>query len=313
MKKKLTGRPFDTRLKIFTALLLIFAAVLSACTHVSEDTSAAPEQTEPLQYPLEELQILFADVGKADFMLLSCGEKYMIIDSGYKKNKDRIFEILDEHGVKTIEYAVATHADKDHIGSMADIIKHYNVKNLIISNFESTEALYKKMLTAARNNGCSVTRVACGDSFRFAGALFKVLSPDDTLLQLNDENEASVVLMMSYGKRKVLFAADALYLAEDEMRNNSDIDLSADVIKIGHHGSAKASTEGFIRDIGAQYAVISTATEDVPYPAQLTLDTLEKYNVTVYRTDTDGDITLKTDGESLDFTLQNIGLTMDTQ
>ena len=52
-----------------------------------------------------ELTVYFADVGKADLIILKCGDRYGLIDAGYKANRDKADEILGEFGVKTLDFA----------------------------------------------------------------------------------------------------------------------------------------------------------------------------------------------------------------
>ena len=96
-------------MKKFILLLMLIPLVLCSCT--TPDTEK------------EELTVHFADVGKADLILIKCGDKYGLIDAGYKSSRDKADEIMEQYGVKTLQFALATHNDKDHIGGMAHIIE----------------------------------------------------------------------------------------------------------------------------------------------------------------------------------------------
>ena len=250
----------------------------------------------------EELTVYFADVGKADLIILKCGERYGLIDAGYKSNRDKADDILGEYGVKSLDFAVATHNDKDHIGGMAHIIEKYNPATLYITPLKSDEKQYKNMLEAASLKGTDVKELKKGGRFTFGGAVFDVLSPDDSLLSLNDENESSIVLKMSYGDKSVLFMGDAQLKSEEVIMKNYGKELLCDVIKIAHHGSSKASSQVFLSKTKAQYAVISTG--DGEPVSDITLKSMEACGMKVYDTNNVGDIIMKTDGKNITFSVK---------
>ena len=246
-----------------------------------------------------ELTVYFADVGKADLIILKCGDRYGLIDAGYKANRDKADEILGEFGVKTLDFALATHNDKDHIGGMAHIIEKYSPETLYITPLKSSEKQYKNMLDAAALKGTDVKELKKGGGFSFGGAVFDVLSPDDSLLALNNENESSIVLKMRYGDNSVLFMGDAQIKSEEVIISYYKSELLCDVIKIGHHGSSKASSQVFLSKTKARYAVISTG-DDEP-AADVTLKAVSECGMKLYNTDTDGDIIMTTDGKNITF------------
>ena len=266
---------------VLTSLLLL----LCSCT---------PAQRSP------ELTVVFADVGKADFILVCCDGKFGVIDAGYKSSKEKIDEVMTEYGVKTLEFAVATHNDKDHIGGMAHILEKYGAKTLYVTRLEGEGKQYINMLDAAAIKGIPVVKLKRNETVPFCGAEFTVLSPDDSLIELKDENEASLVLRMQYGKNSVLFMGDAQIKAEEKLISNYKDELVCDAIKIGHHGSVQASSRVFLSKTKAKYAIISTGDEE---PAsELTLNAVSACNMQLYNTDNDGDILLKTDGVNLTVT-----------
>ena len=244
-----------------------------------------------------ELTVHIADVGKADMILIKCGDSFGLIDAGYKSNRAKAEEILDSYGVKTLEFAVATHNDKDHIGGMARIIEKYEPKTLYINQLEGEGKQYGNMLEAAALKGTEVVKLRCGDAFSLGDASFTVLSPDKSLLDLNDENESSIVLRMTHGDKSVLFMGDAQLKAEEFLMKKYSKELICDVIKIGHHGSAQSSSAVFLSETKAEYAVISTG-DDEPASA-ITLKAINACNMKLYNTDTDGDIIIRSDGSAV--------------
>ena len=265
--------------------VLIFALLFSC--------SCKKPETEPEA----KLFALIADVGKADFILIGCGGEFGVIDAGFKTSKDKIDSVMEEYGVSRLSFAVATHNDKDHIGSMEHVIEKYNVKTLYISPLEDEGKLYRKMIDAAAIKGTSVVEVKKGMTFNMGDAKFTVLSPDNALIEKEDVNEASAVIRMQYGDRSVLFMGDAQLQAEGSLMKNYTDELICDAIKIGHHGSSQASSQLFLSKTKAKYALISTGDEEPA--ADVTVKAINACKMTLLNTDTDGDLIIKTDGKTL--------------
>ena len=281
-------------IKKFSVLLLCCLLIFCSC-----DPGTVVQTTEKLPDELPQMQITFFDVGKADCILISCGEQNMIIDAGYKSDKTKIKNALKERGIKNVDTAVLTHNHKDHIGSMAFVIEKYNVKTLYTSQIESDDSLYEDMKEAASLRGCTVIKAADGMTFSLGYARFKVLSPNAKLVRAGDENEASTVLRMDYGDISVLFMADAMQTAEATLAAAHKDDIAVDVIKIGHHGTDQTCGLSFLQKTGAKYAVISTG--DGQEVSETALKNIKDCNMQLYRTDTDGDVTVTTDGKTLNF------------
>ena len=282
-------------IKKLAVLLLLCTLLLCSC-----DPGTVEQTTEKLPDELPEMKICFFDVGKADCILISCGGSNMIIDAGYKGSKAKIREELKNLGVKKVDIAVATHNHKDHIGSMAFVIEKYDVKTLYISQLEADDSLYEDMREAASLRGCSVIKAEDGMTFSLGYARFRILSPNAKLVRAGDENEASTVIRMDYGDISVLFMADAMQTAEATLAAAHKDDLAVDVIKIGHHATEQTCGLSFLQKTGAKYAVISTG--DGQEVSEAALKNINGCGMQLYRTDTDGDVTMTTDGKTLNFT-----------
>jgi competence protein ComEC len=133
------------------------------------------------------------------------------------------------------------------------------------------------------------------------GIVLRFYSPTLPLLTgtRNDINSNSLVFRLEYGAFRMLFTGDAGAEAEARILA-SGADVRADVLKVGHHGSAYSSTPEFIRAVAPKYAVISVGRDNLfGHPAQSTLETLRAGGATIYRTDEDGAVTIETDGHTL--------------
>ena len=286
----------------FLSFILIFSLLLCGCG-VNKDDITSSNDTDVVEdsQVLPELTVIFGDVGKADFILLSCGGEYAVIDAGYKKSYDYIEKTLLKQGIEKLKFSVATHPDKDHIGGMAKLIKNFDIGQLYTSPRANDSDEYEKMIKRANEKNVPIVTAKVGDVLTLGGAKLTTYSPDTSLLVLNDDNEASVVQMLEYGDFRMLLMGDGQLICESVLMN-SGLDLKADVIKIAHHGSTRSSTEGFLKTVGAKYAVISAGNDDgEEYPSKAVVEKISDIGMDIYRTDRDGGIVLKTDGVNIKF------------
>ena len=135
-----------------------------------------------------------------------------------------------------------------------------------------------------------------GDTFNIGSATVTVLGPTK---EYTDPNNNSIVLRVEYGDTTFLFTGDMEQTAEEDLLN-SGADVKADVLKVGHHGSSTSTSYRFLREVEPTYAVISCGQyNSYGHPHEETLSKLRDADVTVYRTDLQGDITCRSDGKTL--------------
>jgi competence protein ComEC len=104
------------------------------------------------------------------------------------------------------------------------------------------------------------------------------------------------VLLIEYGSFQALFAGDAGFPAEAEMRSRAH---AVDLLKVGHHGSRGSTGEPWLRALSPTVAVISLGRNDYGHPAPATLERLRSYGVALHRTDREGTISVVTDGRRM--------------
>ena len=115
--------------------------------------------------------------------------------------------------------------------------------------------------------------------------------------EYNDLNNSSAVVKIIYGNIKFLFMGDA----ETKSENDITSDVSADVIKIGHHGSNTSSGQSFVNRVNPKYAIIMVGQNNqYKHPNQSIIDRWINSGAKVYRTDINGNIIVLSNGDSLD-------------
>ncbi|HXF82462.1 MAG TPA: MBL fold metallo-hydrolase, partial [bacterium] len=133
------------------------------------------------------------------------------------------------------------------------------------------------------------------------GLTAEVLLPDEPLLlgAGSDPNLNSVVVRVTYRRVSALFTGDMEALNEAQLLTWGD-DLRSAVLKVAHHGSDTGTTAAFVATVRPVVAVVSVgALNPFGHPHRRTLDVLEEWGAAIYRTDRDGAITVRTDGQRL--------------
>ncbi len=250
--------------------------------------------------------VYYLDVGQSDCSIVTCDDMTMMIDTGTRVRYYEIKDALFALGINKIDYLIVTHPHDDHMSNASDIIRNYSVKNIImpkISAENNVESLIYSTLinTIAEYNVNPMTAVS-GDCFDFGSSSVKVLAP---IKQNKNLNNMSLVLKIQYGETSFLFQGDVEENVENELLN-SGIDVSADVIKIGHHGSNTSTGERFLTRVNPLFAVISCgADNNFKHPNKQTIDTLDSNNVKTFITAYHGNITVISDGKTIDVLYEN--------
>lgn len=245
----------------------------------------------------EVLSIHYLDVGQGDstFIELPNG-KTMLIDAGEKSQGEVVKSYLDNLEIKTVDYLIGTHPHTDHIGGLAYIIESFEINNIYMPKATSTSKTYENLLETIKKKNLSVTSARSGVVIIDEDGLkVEVLSPIKG--SYSGLNNYSVVLKISYGKNVFLFMGDAEELVEKEING----DVSADVIKVGHHGSMTSSSEEFVARVKPKYAIISVGVNNkYDHPSEDILKRYEAVGAKTYRTDLNGNIVIKSDGEKIE-------------
>ena len=260
--------------------------------------SAIGLQTTP---PAEgELVISMLDVGNADCILLQCNGQAALIDAGENNDEDVILTALQGAGVTKLDYVIATHADADHIGGMDMVIHNMPIGTFLMSfmpeGHTPTTRTYERMLEAMLDCNITPTEAEHGAVYTVGEATITILSG---LSDYTDTNDQSVVCCVSHGEMDFLFMGDAGKEVEREILEAVPT-LDVEVLKVGHHGSRTSSDGNFIRSISPDIALISCGyNNSYKHPHSETLQTLERNEVKVYRSDLNGDIVITSDGKTV--------------
>ena len=248
----------------------------------------------------EMLAVHFIDVGQGDCELITTptGET-MLIDAGVPEAGDDIVSYITGLGIKEIDIFVASHYHEDHIGGSPDVFEAFDILSVLILDCEVTTSCAKKLINNIEKEESEVVYAERGYEFSLGAAEFLTLSPE----KITDKggNDDSIILRMEYGDARYIFTGDAEKEAEESvLEDYSENELSADLLKIGHHGSRTSTTDVFLKAISPNIAVISCGKgNSYGHPHTETVEKLVASVENIYRTDVLGTIVIHTDGKGI--------------
>ncbi len=271
----------------------------------------------PPRAPDRRLRITVLDVGQADAIVIQTPDGHaLLVDAGgqlergaqspAQSSAERVGErivlpYLLRHGIHALDAIVLSHPHGDHAGGVAPVLRLLRVDELADSGQQYPGHAYNDAIAVARRDRVPVVLPRAGETWRTAdGLALRFIGPSLPFLEHtgNDINDNSIAFMLEYRDFRMLFTGDAGTAAEQRFLNEG-IDLHADVLKVGHHGSAYGSTPAFIAAVHPRYAIVSVGRHNVfGHPAPSTIATLRRFGARIYRTDQDGAVTIATDGES---------------
>jgi len=282
-------------------VLLFFSIAGAGCTGILTGNSSGSRVADNNG----KLSVYFLDVGQGDSELLVFGNKTILIDAGETDMGDRVVSDLKRFGVTRIDLLVATHPHSDHIGGMQKVLAAFPVGEVLDTGLPSSSPIYEHFLETVDKKHIPYTLAEQGEIIDLDPALrILVLSPPKERFG-DDPNQNSIVLRISYGTITILLTGDIGGEAEKAL-TKTGYALDAQILKVGHHGSEYSSSPAFLARVHPEVAVISVG-KDNPYghPHDKTLKNLENAGVTVYRTDRDGTVLVRTDGISYSVKTEN--------
>lgn len=236
-----------------------------------------------------ELEVHVLDVGQGDGIIVISPDGFVLmVDSGTQSQSATIKQYLGNLGISDIDYTLVSHLHADHFGAIDAVLTDFPSAVACFDNGEQgTTNEYQDYVAAAASRR---TTVNSNDVIDLGPSMTaEVLHASDGA---SNENDNSVVLRLTYGSTRILLGGDC------EANCETAFDPGRiEIYKVHHHGSTTSSTAGFLDRMQPEVGVISAGDGNAfGHPANSTLDALAARNVTVFRTDVDGDVVVLSDG-----------------
>ena len=258
------------------------------------------------------LEVTAIDVSQGDSLLVVFprGET-MLVDAGgfpgmermrrkpqIDMGEDVVSPYLWSRRINHLDYAVLTHGHSDHMAGLPAILDNFHPRALWIGAEPDTEQWENVKLHASQDHVRLVAMRRTATALRIGGAEIRVLAPAADYQQGHaPQNDDSLVLEITYGRRSVLLTGDAERPIEDEMVEHAHL-RPITLLKVGHHGSRTSSSEEFLDLVQPRFAFISDGyMNQFHHPHPQVLQRLAEHHAAVFRTDQRGLITFRTDGE----------------
>ena len=263
------------------------------------------------------LEVVFFDVGQGDAILIETPQRQQILIDGGPSSA--ILEKLGDEMPfwdRMIDLIILTHPEHDHIAGLIEVLKKYQVENILWTGVLRDTTEFKEWQGLIQEEEAEIHIARAGQQIVWDATpnnqgshprRLEILYPFESLEGRVAENinNTSIIARLVYGENSFLLTGDAYKAVEKELIEK-EIEIVSDVLKVAHHGSKTSSAEEFIKEVSPEIAIISAGQDNsYGHPHQEVLETLEKYGITILRTDKDGDIKIISDGEDYVSNIQN--------
>jgi competence protein ComEC len=288
-------------------------AELLAATGLASFTFLVAAHPFAPKLPPGKLEITVLDVGQGDSIFASFPDGHtMLVDGGGEPGstwthglrsgpdigEDVVAPYLWSRGIKRVDVVALSHAHHDHMDGLRAVLNDFSVGELWVG-LDSDAPAFRELLEEAKSRGVKVIFRHAGEHVEFGGAQVAVVwPPEPGGIPLTTNND-SLVLALHDGKTRFLLPGDVEAKAEKEIISNGE-DVTADFLKVPHHGSKSSSTEQFLESVAPRFAVISVGEgNSFGHPNDSVVDRYEEKRARLLRTDQDGAVTATTDGRNL--------------
>lgn len=251
------------------------------------------------QNPCACLEVSFLNVGQGDAVYIRTPDNFeILIDGGRDTAVLRELAKLKSPFSRDIDLVVATHPDSDHIGGLVEVLRRYNIDNILLTENINDTSTSDAFFEAISKEGAEIINADAGQRFTVgASTTITIFSPQGDESNW-DSNNASIVMKISYGETDILLSGDAPSGIENYIVNKYGNILNAEILKLGHHGSRTSTSDLFLATVSPDYVVVSAAV-DSPYnhPHQEVMQKIFSRDIQSFHTGVDGTITFESDGE----------------
>lgn len=254
----------------------------------------------------EEVKLEFIDVGQGDACLVRFKDKNLLIDTGgnifgdFDLGENILLPYLRKTGVKTIDGVFLSHFHADHVKGILPLFGEINLKNIFIGYENQENELYNDIAKASKYHKVPINIIQEGDRLKLDKVNFiRVLHPSKESNHDN-ENDMSLVFILSIYNREILFTGDIEERSEDYIISNNE-NRDIDIMKVPHHGSKTSSKEELIKKFNPKVAIIQLGKNNFGHPNEDILNRYLKNKTHIFRNDISGLISVDISKNEMSF------------
>lgn len=250
----------------------------------------------------QSLEVNFFNVGQGDAIFIETPQNYQILIDGGPSSI-----ILEKLGNemnfwdRTIDMIILTHPEHDHIAGLIEVLKRYNVENIVWTGVLRDTADYNEWIKLIESEKTNIKIVKADQKIITPNLFFEILYPFEDLegQMIENTNNTSIVVRLVFNNNSFLFTGDVYKSIEKKLVEQSDY-IDSDVLKIEHHGSKTSTSRELLEAVVPEIAVISVGKDNrYGHPHNEVLDILNDYGIRVLRTDQLSDIKIISNGQSI--------------
>ncbi|MBU0667616.1 MBL fold metallo-hydrolase [Patescibacteria group bacterium] len=248
------------------------------------------------------LHVYYLDIGQGDSILVRTPlSHYVLIDGGPDDKVLQEMAAVMPFYERTIDLVILSHPHADHVDGLIPVLERYNVKAVMLTGISYNYAGYERFLYLIKERGVSVLFVNGKVDYRLGNIVLDIVFPLESLQGAHFENvnNSSISFRLMFGGSIFYFSGDLEVEGEAKILA-AGVDLRADVLKAGHHGSRTSNSKALLDLMKPQWAVISCGVDNkFKHPHPETIEHFQERGIEFYRTDLDGRVEFETDGMDL--------------
>ena len=238
-----------------------------------------------------QITITAINVGQGDSVLVESDTHRILIDGGRALNC--VADYLADKDISHLHKVIGTHAHADHIGGLVGVLQRKKVDTVLYNGQTHTTLTFERFIDAIAESDAAYHEPSRGEFFELGDIILEILHPEGSAADYEGHlNEKSIVVRIVYGDFAAIISGDIEQKGELEILS-SGIDVSAQVLELGHHGSRTSSHPDWVQAVGPELAFWQAGLDNsYGHPHDETLNTLNKLGVLHIGTATHGTITI---------------------
>ncbi|MFB6181971.1 MAG: ComEC/Rec2 family competence protein [Candidatus Magasanikbacteria bacterium] len=288
------------KVKIFLTILLLIFTAWVLILNTDEIKRWYKYNVSDKKY----LKVVFLDIGQGDstFFEFSNGEQMVVDCSKDRRVLHGLGEVMWFYD-RTIDYLMITHPDLDHYGGCIDLLKRFEVENIIYNGVKKDSKFWEVFWNQYKQEDANYIIIDEPRKIQIASSTIQFLYPDhrlgesshsSTTVGVENTNNTSIVFTLKKGDNELLMTADAEKELEQYLSEKYNEELRANIYKMGHHGSDSSSNEFFIEKVKPEVSIASAGkNNDFGHPAYIVVKRLRELGSKIWRTDQDGDVMIR--------------------